>query len=151
MIFRSCFIIYREQNHRPDQVGLAARPNNKRMNLNTNIYIKHSTYMYIHRDIQSSIKKDIHKQDRLIVLSEANAQKLRLDENTRRAVDLASESGASSWLTSLPLTEFGFTLHKGVFWDALALRYGWLTYHIPTHCECGAKFTIDHCRSCQKG
>ena len=96
-------------------------------------------------DIQSSIKKDIHRQDRLTELSEANALKLRLDENTRRAVDLASESGASSWLTSLPLTEFGFTLHKSAFRDALALRYGWLPSHIPTHCECGAKFTIDHC------
>ena len=100
--------------------------------------------------IQSSIKKDIHKQDRLTELSEANALKLRLDENTRRAVDLASESGASSWLTSLPLTEFGFTLHKSAFRDALTLRYGWLPSHIPTHCERGAKFTIDHCLSCQK-
>ena len=43
-------------------------------------------------DIQSSIKKDIRKQVRLTELSEANALKLRLDENTRRAVDLASES-----------------------------------------------------------
>ena len=66
-------------------------------------------------------------------------------------MDLASESGASSWLTSLPLTKFGFTLHNGALRDALALRNGWLPSHIPTHCECGAKFTIDHCLSCQKG
>ena len=28
-------------------------------------------------------------------------------------MDLAQEMGASSWLTSLPLEEFGFSLHKG--------------------------------------
>ena len=34
------------------------------------------------------------------------------------AMDLAQEKG---WLTSLPLEEFGFTLHKGAFRDAIAL------------------------------
>lgn len=38
----------------------------------------------------------------------------------------AVEKGASTWLTSLPLEEFGFSLHKGAFRDALALCYGWL-------------------------
>ena len=37
-------------------------------------------------------------------------------------VDLAQEEGASTWLTALPLEEFGFSLHKGAFRDALALR-----------------------------
>jgi len=35
------------------------------------------------------------------------------------------EKGASNWLTVL-IEEFGFTLHKGAFRDALALRYGWV-------------------------
>ena len=74
-----------------------------------------------------------------------------LDDTLRRAVDLATEKGASSWLTSLPLTEFGFTLHKSAFQDALALRYGWPPSHTPNHCDCGSKFTIDHCLSCPKG
>ena len=29
--------------------------------------------------------------------------------------------GASSWLTSTPIEEFGFTLHEGAFHDALAI------------------------------
>ena len=74
-----------------------------------------------------------------------------LDDTLRRAVDLATEKGASSWLTSLPLTEFGFTLHKSAFRDALALRCGWPPSHTPTHCDCGSKFTIDHSLSCPKG
>ena len=41
----------------------------------------------------------------------------------KRYMDLAWEKGASSWLTSMPIEELGFTLHKGVFWDTLALRY----------------------------
>ena len=44
----------------------------------------------------------------------------------QHSIDLAQESGASSWLTSLPIQEFGFALHKGAFQDALALRYNWL-------------------------
>lgn len=40
------------------------------------------------------------------------------------AMDLSLEKGASSWLTTLPLKEHGFSLHKTAFRDALALRYG---------------------------
>ncbi len=33
----------------------------------------------------------------------------------RATMALASEKGASSWLTTLPIEEHGFTLHKGAF------------------------------------
>ena len=42
----------------------------------------------------------------------------------QQAMTLAQEKGASSWLTTLPINELGFALHKGAFRDALALRYG---------------------------
>ena len=54
------------------------------------------------------------------------------------------EHGSSSWLTSLPIEEFGFSLHKGAFFDALALRYGWLPARLPSHCTCGNTFTVEH-------
>ena len=57
--------------------------------------------------------------------------KAHLSTSSRRAMELASEKGASNWLTSLPIEEFGFCLHKGAFKDALALRYGWLPSNIP--------------------
>ena len=66
-------------------------------------------------------------------------------------MDLAQDSGASSWLTSLPLAEFGFSLHKGAFRDALALRYGWLPSNTPTNCACGTNFSVEHSLSCPKG
>ena len=45
-----------------------------------------------------------------------------LPEVLKRSIDLASERGASSWLTTLPIADFGFKLHKGAFRDAIALR-----------------------------
>ena len=69
----------------------------------------------------------------------------------QRAMDLAQEKGASSWLTSLPIEEFGFSLHKSAFRDAIALRYGWTPINIPIHCACGASFSVQHALSCPKG
>ena len=66
-------------------------------------------------------------------------------------VDLAQEKGASTWLTSLPLEEFGFSLHKGAFRDALALRHGWMPLNTPTKCACGTHFSVEHSLSCPKG
>ncbi len=74
-----------------------------------------------------------------------------LPDTLQRAMDLASEKGASSWLTALPLSEHGFTLHKRAFQDALALRYGWNPKNTPTKCDCGKIFTIEHVLSCAKG
>ena len=66
-------------------------------------------------------------------------------------MDLASEKGASSWLTSLPIEEYGFCLHKGAFRDALALRYGWSPQQTPMYCVCGASLTVEHALSCPRG
>ena len=63
-----------------------------------------------------------------------------LPHSLKRSMDLAQEKGASSWLTCLPIEEFGFTLHKGAFHDALALRYNWQPLHVPSSCGCGTKF-----------
>ena len=74
-----------------------------------------------------------------------------MDSSLRLALDLAVERGASTWLTALPLDEYGFALHKSAFQDALALRYGWLPLRAPTHCTCGTSFSVEHALSCSKG
>ena len=56
-----------------------------------------------------------------------------------------------SWLSTLPINEHGFTLHKGAFRDALALRYGWQPSNLPSNCVCGAHFSVEHALSCAKG
>ena len=88
------------------------------------------------QDCYSRNSSDLHQQ---------------LSSSLQLAVNLATEKGASSWLTTLPLEEYGFALHKSAFQDALALRYGWLPLRTPTHCACGSSFSVDHVLSCPKG
>ena len=68
-----------------------------------------------------------------------------------RAIGLAEEKGASSWLTAIPLWEYGFNLHKSAFRDAIALRYGWTPVDLPTSCVCGSRFPVEHALSCPRG
>jgi len=48
-----------------------------------------------------------------------------LPEKTKRAVDLAAEKGASSWLTVIPVKEMDLNLNKKEFKDAVHLRCDW--------------------------
>ena len=48
-----------------------------------------------------------------------------LPDNTGRAAVLATEKGASSWLTVIPLKDMNFILNKREFRDAVHLRYDW--------------------------
>ena len=100
---------------------------------------------------QLTAKAEIHTLKRQQSTSAATFLKHALPDSVRKAMDLAEEKGASSWLTSLPIEEFGFALHKGAFQDALALRYGWQPSHTPSNCACGTKFTTEHALSCPKG
>ena len=45
----------------------------------------------------------------------ASELKDRLPVNLQRAVTVSVEKGASSWLSTLPIDEHGFALHKGAF------------------------------------
>jgi len=75
----------------------------------------------------------------------------QVEPSLQRAMDLAAVKGASNWLTTLPLKEHGFALHRSAFQDALALRYGWPPLRSPTLCACGAPFSVEHVLSCPKG
>ena len=74
-----------------------------------------------------------------------------MSEEQKRRNDSNSESGASNWLTSLPLKDHGYDLNKEQFWDALRIRYNWTILKLPTECVCGSKFDIAHALSCKKG
>ena len=102
--------------------------------------------------------------DTQLVIAKQAAQKLNRDSakevvitlgdaitsSLQQAMDLAQEKGASSWLTSLPVEEFGFTLHKGAFRDAIALEYGWQPSYSPSSCACGSNFSVEHALSCPR-
>ena len=100
---------------------------------------------------QLTAKSEVRQQKHLQVKQAAKSLKNRLSPTKRRAMELASERGASNWLTALPIEEFGFCLHKGAFADALALHYGWTPTRIPVSCVCGISFTVEHVLSCPRG
>ena len=101
-------------------------------------------------DDQITAKALIKKQHQEQAMQAVEDIKQHLTPAYLRVLDLASEKGVSNWLTSLPITEFGFSLHKGAFVDALCFRYGWLPPGTPTHCACGANFSVEHVFSCPR-
>ena len=66
-------------------------------------------------------------------------------------LDLASEKGASTWLTSLPLKSLGYILNKQEFNDALALRYNLKIKDTAKLCVCGDINTLNHSLICKRG
>ena len=93
---------------------------------------------------QLEAKSEVHKLRREQARQNSEQVKESLTQSLKRSMDLAQEKGAPSWLTSLPIKEFGFALHKGAFRDALTLRYNWHPLHTPSTCGCGAKFSVEH-------
>eukprot|EP00731_Ephydatia_muelleri_P030730 Em0022g244a len=100
---------------------------------------------------QLSAKAKVHKSKREQHSNAASTLKDTLPPSLAHAMDLSQEKGASTWLSVLPLEEYGFALHKGAFRDALALRYGWSPANAPLNCACGTHFSIEHVLSCPKG
>ena len=107
---------------------------------------QNSSYSYDDIAGQMTAKTEIASMKRNKWNEAAENLKKMLSNSLQRAMDLAQEKGASSWLTSLPIEEFGFTLHKRAFFDALALRYNWQPSRMSTSCACGSNFTM----SCPK-
>ena len=68
-----------------------------------------------------------------------------------RKIQAAQETGASNWLTSLPIKSKGFSLNKQEFVDAVAMRYDWPVEGLPITCVCGEPYNVDHSRICKRG
>ena len=62
--------------------------------------------------LQCNAKSEIRKLKHEHYTQTASTLKLSLSSSLQRSMDLAQEKGSSSWLTSLPIHEFGFALHK---------------------------------------
>ena len=99
---------------------------------------------------QSKLKKEMSRGRRTHQQEEATTLKESIPATLQKAMELASEKGATSWLTAVPIEEHGFTLHKQAFRDALCIRYVWEPTRLPTHCSCGAPFSTTHAFSCSK-
>ena len=69
----------------------------------------------------------------------------------RKQNNLNLKTGASSWLTTLPIKEEGYVLNKQSFWDLLSIRYDWKLKRNPSQCRCGNTFDLQHALQCPKG
>ena len=94
--------------------------------------------------IVNSLQQSVRREKNEVLRTKLNDIKNSLTLKTQRAVELASEKGASNWLTVIPIDEMGFTLNKGEFRDALKLRYDWEIADKPSICVCGDVFNVDH-------
>ena len=96
-------------------------------------------------------KADASSQARHARMNHAKSIKDSCPPATLWVLELASEKGASSWLTCCPLRRYGFVLNKQAFCYSLHLRYGWISSGLPSTCACGASFTPEHALSCPIG
>ena len=108
-------------------------------------------YSFETLEAQLVAKSDIQRSKRQVKMANASHLKTSLPAPLQHSMSLVQEKGASSWLTALPVEEFGFALHKGAFRDVLALRYGWCPTLVPSHCACGQSFSVSHALSCHMG
>ena len=79
------------------------------------------------RRVRAEIKRERGERNKTVLQnlqSEMHVEKLRANEISQLKI-------SSSWLTSLPIKEEGFSLSKREFFDALALRYRWNVKHLP--------------------
>ena len=113
--------------------------------------LKQNNSLLLDSEDISSIKKEItsqknsfHQQTQELVIQQ-------LPSNNAKLVELACEKGSSSWLTTLPLEEYGFVLNKQEFQDSIALRYGYGIKNVAKICICGQENSIDHCLVCKRG
>ena len=107
------------------------------------------SYSIVNNQMQakSKIRQENQKRDQ----DEAQRIYTQLPDRLQKVVTLSRGKGASTWLTALPLTEHGFTLHKSAFHDALPLWYGLVPAHLPSKCACGKNFSVEYALPCSKG
>ena len=114
------------------------------------------------QQIKSQVHKspdetEIHAAQREMCRVKNRYLKERLDQvkgpvsgKTLRAVDLATQKGASSWLTVLPIRDTKSDLNKSEFRDAVKLRYDWDVADMPSVYVCGDHFNVDHAMICKR-
>ena len=102
---------------------------------------------------QMRIKNEISKARETKQKNDRDMIKNNLAEgiDIGRRMDMVQETGASNWLTALPIRAKGFSLNRQEFNDALALRYGWPIDGLPQECQCGSPFNSDHAMTCKTG
>ena len=97
---------------------------------------RNPTYPMSSQQEQRHMKIALHTGNRRETTKEAELLNPKLSGAGQRAMEQASEKGASAWLTAIPMSKHGSNLHKQAFRDALCLRFGWTPTRLATHCPC---------------
>ena len=97
------------------------------------------------------IRANVDKRNKELLASKVKHIEDTSTPEINRAIDQASEKGASSWLNAIPLEENGFNLTKGEFRDAISIRYNKRLRNFPSKCHCGSTFDITHALNCKRG
>ncbi len=100
---------------------------------------------------QQEIKRQLSSENHKKMTEQAATLRAGLSTMMKRAVELAVEKGASTWLTTQPIAHQGFHFSKSDFRDAACLRYGWAPERMPAHCVCRSEFSVNHALSCPRG
>ena len=101
--------------------------------------------------VESTAKKEVsaRKADRLRTKKEILKEKF--SDDFLKLVDLSAEKGASSWLTTFTLKEFGFRINKQQFHDNLCMRYDLSLSNVPRNCVCGTVYSVNHSLTYKRG
>ena len=103
------------------------------------------------REQLEGLKREVNTQRRAATKFRIDRIDESLSPDLLQAVHQTRDKGASSWLNATPLEEHGLALNKQEFRDSLCLRYNQPLSNLPSHCACGANFTVNHALSCKKG
>ena len=112
---------------------------------------KSPQYSAVAQARQKEAKAAVRRRNLANNTEEADALIPKLTKIKQMAMEQASEKGASSWLTTIPVLRYGYNLNNQAFRDALCLIFGWTPRRLPQHCPCGHPFSVDHALSCPKG
>ena len=101
------------------------------------------TYLICHQEMVLSLldkeemaktKIQLKKEKEITYKEEKENIIEMLCEKEKRMLLAASEKGASSWLSALPLKKLGYVINKQEFRDAICLRYGWKIPNTSIYC-----------------
>ena len=101
--------------------------------------------------IRNKIKYSKRKESHVLLKEKVLTVKQKIDAQIKKAIDDASEPGASSWISNIPLEQYGVFLNKAEFRDAIMLRYGKELKGLLGTCPCGQKYDTTHALNCKKG
>ena len=108
---------------------------------------QHGSFLHDVIDSQCIILKQL-SQAKYQSQVDATQPVLACSSTLHQTIEYCQDKGVSSWLSAIPIEQYGFAFHKNEFTDALCLHYGWTPPHLPSHCVCGKAFSVIYALSC---